>query len=69
MSQNCWNVSRWLVRTHASSRGRVFQCFTEFRREILSVKDAERSGWPSTAVTEENTVRLEKLICLNRMAE
>lgn len=44
------------------SRSTIFSWYAEFKRGRNSLKDEERSGRPSTAVTDENIVRVRNLV-------
>ena len=46
----------------APSRATVFRCFAECKRGQTSLKDKERSGRPTSVVTEENISAVEALI-------
>ena len=46
----------------APSRATVFRWFAEFKRGRTSLKDGERSGRPTSVVTEENISAVEPLI-------
>ena len=46
----------------APSRVTVFRWFAEFKRGQISFKDEERSGRPTSVVTEENISAVEALI-------
>ena len=46
----------------APSRATVFRGFTEFKMGRTSLKDEERSGRPTSVVTEENISAVEALI-------
>ena len=46
----------------APSRATVFNWFSEFKRGKTPFEDEERSGRPSTAVTEDNIDAVEKMV-------
>ena len=47
---------------HAPSRATVYNWFAEFRRDRETLQDAERSGRPCSATTEENVTAVQKLV-------
>ena len=46
----------------APSRATVYNWFAEFRRHRETLQDAERSGRPCSATTEENVTAVQKLV-------
>ena len=54
LTQALWD----LVPSHAT----VFRWFAEFKRGQTSIKDEERSGRPTSVVSEENISAMEALI-------
>lgn len=46
----------------APSRATVFRWYAQFKRGIFSLKDDEKSGRPSTAVTEKNINIIKKML-------
>ena len=64
-SLNEWQTLEQLTQAFGylvPSRATVFRWFAEFKREGTFLKDEERSGRPTSVVTEENISAVEALI-------
>lgn len=69
MGKNTVQTKQWLDKCYpdsAPSRQMVEKWFGDFKRGRTSTDDAERSGRPNSAVTEENIQKVHKIVLSDR---
>jgi len=69
MGKNTVQTKQWLDKCYpdsAPSRQMVEKWFGDFKRGRTNTDDAERSGRPNSAVTEENIQKVHKIVLSDR---
>lgn len=69
VGKNTVEAKQWLDKHYSDSapgKSTIKDWYNEFKRGRIDTKDAERSGRPKTAVTEESIKKIRKIVIADR---